>query len=165
MIDRRRALLWVPVVLAAGCATVGGDPVQVQVVGVEPLEGEGLELRFLCKLRVQNPNDTPIEYNGIYLDLQVRGSSLATGVADTAGTVPRYGEVVLAVPVTAGAFRLVREAIGLYSSADRSHIDYVLKGKIGGPMFSPVRFESRGELTLPAGIAGGAETPTAAPPQ
>jgi LEA14-like dessication related protein len=165
MIDRRRALLWVPVVLVAGCATVGGDPVQVQVVGVEPLEGEGLELRFLCKLRVQNPNDTPIDYNGVYLDLQVRGSSLATGVSDATGTVPRYGEVVLAVPVTASAFRLVRQAIDLYASTDRSRIDYVLKGKIGGPMFSPVRFESHGELTLPAGIAGGSEAPAAAPPQ
>jgi LEA14-like dessication related protein len=162
MIDRRRALLWIPVVLGAGCATIGGDPVQVQVVGVEPLEGEGLELRFLCKLRVQNPNDTPIEYNGIYIDLQVSGSPLATGVSDAAGTVPRYGEVVVAVPVTASAFRIVREAIGLYSSTDRSRIDYVVKGKIGGPLFSPVRFESRGQLTLPAGMTG---APAAAPSQ
>ena len=72
MLDRRRFLQWLPVAaVTAGCATMGRDPVQVQVVGVEPLDGEGMELRFLCKLRVQNPNDTPIEFNGIYLDLQV----------------------------------------------------------------------------------------------
>ena len=150
MIDRRRMLQWMPVlVMATGCATMGRDPVQVQVVGIEPLEGEGMELRFLCKLRVQNPNDSPIEFNGIFLDLQVRGSSLATGVSDAAGTVPRYGEVVVEVPVTASAFRIVRQAIGLYTSSERSKIDYVLKGKIGGPMFGSVRFESRGEITLP----------------
>ena len=164
MIDRRRALQWLPVaVLLSGCATMGGDPVQVQVVGLEPLEGEGMELRFLCKLRVQNPNDTPIEFNGVVLDLQVRGSSLATGVSDATGTVPRYGEVVIEVPVTASAFRIVRQAIGLYSSGDRSRIDYVLKGKIGGPLFGSVHFESHGELNLPS-TAGGPATPPPATP-
>ena len=164
MIDRRRALQWLPIVaLTAGCATMGRDPVQVQVVGVEPLDGEGMELRFLCKLRVQNPNDTPIEFNGIYLDLQVRGSSLATGVSDATGTVPRFGEVVVEVPVTASAFRIVRQAIGLYTSGDTSRIDYVLKGKIGGSLFGTVRFESRGELTLPGGSAAPAAAPSSQP--
>src|SRR3954467_8995735 len=115
MRSRRRALLlWTPaIVLMAGCASMTQrDPVQVQVVGVEPLEGEGLELRFLCKLRVQNPNDAPITYNGIYIELEVRGSSFATGVSDASGTVPRYGEVVLSVPVAASALRFARQAIG-----------------------------------------------------
>ena len=155
-IQRRRALQWVPVVaLIAGCSTLmrQRDPVQVQVVGVEPLAGEGLELRFLCKLRVQNPNDAPIEFNGMYLELEVRGSALATGVSDTSGTIPRFGEVVLAVPVTASALRIARQAIGMYMSSELSRIDYVLKGKIGGPTFSAVRFESKGELTLPVGAA------------
>jgi LEA14-like dessication related protein len=132
----------------------GNDPVQVQVVGIEPLQGEGLELRFLCKLRVQNPNDAPIDFNGVYLDMQVRGSSLATGVSDETGTVPRYGEVVLAVPVTISALRIARQALGFYQSSDRSKMDYVLKGKIGGPTFSAVRFESKGEIALPTGVAG-----------
>jgi len=156
MIQRRRALQWVPViVLIAGCATLTGqrDPVQVQVVGVEPLEGEGLELRFMCKLRVQNPNDAPIEYDGIYVALEVRGSVFATGLSDTVGTVPRFGEVVLSVPISVSALRIARQAIGIYMSNDRSRIEYVLKGKISGPTFSAVRFESRGEMTLPVGAA------------
>jgi LEA14-like dessication related protein len=154
MIQSRRDLLWVPVVvIVAACSTFaqpGHDPVQVQVVGVEPLQGEGLELRFLCKLRVQNPNDAPIEYDGIYLDLEVRGNSLATGVSDATGSVPRFGEVVMSVPVSVSALRMARQAIGMYMGDDRARIDYVLKGKISGPTFSAVRFESKGELTLPA---------------
>jgi LEA14-like dessication related protein len=152
---RRRAVMSLPALLLAGCAAMGQhDPVQVQVVGVEPLQGEGMELRFLCKLRVQNPNDAPIAYDGIYLDLQVRDSSLATGVSDETGTVPRFGEVVLSVPVSISALRIARQALGLYMSSpsERSRIDYVLKGKISGPTFSAVRFESKGELTLPAGL-------------
>ena len=163
MMHRRRALSLMLLPLAGCAAMPGHDPVQVQVVGVEPMEGEGMELRFLCKLRVQNPNDTPIEFNGVFLDLQVRGSSLATGVSDATGTVPRYGEVVIEVPVTASAFRIVRQAIGLYSSSDRSRIDYVLKGKIGGPLFGSVHFESHGELNLPS-TAGGPATPPPATP-
>ena len=38
-------------------------------------------------------------------------------------------------------------------SSDHSRIDYVLKGKIGGLAFGSMRFESRGELTLPGGTA------------
>jgi LEA14-like dessication related protein len=150
MPNRRRALAIAPALaLLSACAALPGhDPVQVQVVGVEPLEGEGLELRFLCKLRVQNPNDTPISYDGIYIELEVRGSSFATGVSDASGTVPRFGEVVLSVPVAASALRIARQAIGMYMSQDRK-IDYVLKGKISGSAFNTVRFESRGEITLP----------------
>ena len=152
MPSRRRVLVMLPAaaLLAACAALPGHDPVQVQVAGVEPLQGEGLELRFLCKLRVQNPNDTPITYDGIYLELEVRGSTLATGVSNASGTVPRYGEVVLSVPVTASALRFARQAIGFFVSGNRSKIDYVLKGKIGSPVFSAVRFESKGEITLPA---------------
>jgi len=156
MNQRRRALLWMPLAGLAACAALPGrDPVQVQVVGIEPLTGEGLEVRFLCKLRVQNPNDSPIDFNGIYVDLEVRGSSFATGVSDAAGTVPRYGEVVVAVPVTVSALRMARQAIGMYMSGDRTKVDYVLKGKIGGPTFSTVRFESKGEIALPASLMGG----------
>ena len=157
MIQRRRALLCVPViVLIAGCSTLMGprDPVQVQVVGVEPLKGEGLELRFLCKLRVQNPNDAPIEFNGIYITLEVRGSVFATGLSDDVGVVPRFGEVVLSVPITVSALQLTRQAIGIFMSSDPTRIDYLLKGKIGGPAFGSLRFESKGVLTLPGWTAG-----------
>jgi LEA14-like dessication related protein len=155
MIHRRRALSWMLAPLAGCAALPGHDPVQVQVVGVEPMEGgEGMELRILCKLRVQNPNDSPITYNGIFLDLQVQGSSFATGVSDEAGTVPRFGETVVAVPVTVSAMRMLRQAVGFYTSEDRSHIAYVLKGKIGGSTFSAVRFESKGELSLASVMPG-----------
>ena len=56
----RSASILLAVTLVVGCAGLARqDPVQAYVVGVEPLQGEGLELRMLVKLRVQNPNDTP----------------------------------------------------------------------------------------------------------
>ena len=159
VIDRRRALQWIPVaVLAPGCATLAGqDPVQVLVVGVESLPGEGLELRFLCKLRVQNPNNTPIAYDGLYVELEVRGNTLASGVSDASGTVPRFGETVLSIPVTASALRVARQALSFYLSDDHRTLAYVLRGKLSGPGFGAVRFESRGEMKLPTGSATAAE--------
>ena len=135
--------------LAACAGMTQRDPVQVQVVGIEPLQAEGLELRFAVKLRVQNPNDAPIDYDGLFVELDVRGNSFATGVSDAKGTVPRYGEEVLTIPVSASAFSVVRQALSFYQGSDRQ-LDYLLKGKIGGPTFSAVRFEHKGQLMLPS---------------
>ena len=45
-----------------GCAGLPGrEPVQVTVADIESLPGEGLEVRMMVKLRVQNPNDAPVE--------------------------------------------------------------------------------------------------------
>jgi len=148
---RRRGLLGSAVLLLAGCAAFPGqEPLRVQVVDLEAADGESLEMRFLCVLRVQNPNDTPHDFSGVSLDLQVRGTAFASGVADLTGTVPRFGEVLLTVPVSASAMSLARVAIGLFLGGDeRPKVDYLLRGRIGS-----ARFESRGELTLPIGPSG-----------
>ncbi|MGA0613041.1 LEA type 2 family protein [Caldimonas sp. KR1-144] len=149
---------WVAAMLS-GCAALSGrDPVQVQVAGIEPLAGEGLELRFLVKLRIQNPNDAPIAYDGVFVDLAVNGSSFATGVSDAAGSVPRFGEAVLQVPVTASALRLVRQAIEMAGPVEHGRVEYQLRGKLSGPAFIALRFESHGRLELP-GLAGIAAQP------
>ena len=72
------------VVLAACSALPNRDPPQVTVAGIEPLQGQGLEMRMLVKLRVQNPNDVQIDYNGVALKLDVQDKTLASGVSDQA---------------------------------------------------------------------------------
>jgi LEA14-like dessication related protein len=107
-----------------GCAIFQGrDPLQVTVLGVEPLESQGLELRMLVKLRVQNPNDAPIDYNGVALEMNVQGKTFATGVSDASGTVPRFGEAVITVPVTVSAFHMLGEAFAMLSGGGSSKID------------------------------------------
>lgn len=41
------------------------DPVNISVIGIEPLPGQELELRMAVKMRVQNPNESPIDYNAL----------------------------------------------------------------------------------------------------
>ena len=142
---RRRLAVPGALLLLAGCAAFPGqEPLKVQVVDLEPLEGESLEIRFMCVLRVQNPNDTPHPFSGVSIDLQVRGNNFASGVADASGEVPRFGEVLLRVPVSASAFNLARVAIGLFMGTERPRVDYHARGRIGS-----ARFESSGEITLP----------------
>lgn len=129
---------------------------QAYVVGIEPMQGEGLELRMLVKLRVQNPNDTPIQYDGIYVDLDVQGRPFASGVSDERGEVPRFGERVVSVPVSISALRLVHSAVGVFGQTN-DKIEYELRGKLAGPTFQTVRFDTRGEMALPKGVYAGGE--------
>ena len=140
-----------------GCASMQGkDPLQVTVAGVESIPGEGMELRLLVKLRVQNPNDTPVEFNGVAVEMDVQGKTFGSGVSDAHGSVPRFGESVIEVPVTISAFRMARQAFGVMrGGAVPGKISYLLKGKLNGSAFKTVRFQNQGEFELPTGAAGG----------
>ena len=143
---------------ASGCASMQAkDPLQVTVAGVESLPGEGMELRMLVKLRVQNPNDAPVDFNGVAVEMHVQGKTFATGVSDAHGSVPRFGESVIEVPVTASAFRMARQALGLIKGGGSGlgKITYELKGKLNGPGFSTVRFTNTGDFELPTSTATG----------
>ncbi|WP_178097273.1 LEA type 2 family protein, partial [Pseudomonas sp. Kh14] len=75
--------------------------------------GQDLELRMAVKIRVQNPNETPVDFNGIALNLEVNDQPLAAGVSDQRGHIGRYDEAVLVVPVSVTAFAFLRQAYGL----------------------------------------------------
>lgn len=149
-----RALLGVVVGVLAGCAQLPmSDPVKVSLVGIEALPGQGLELRMAVKLRVQNPNERPVDYDGVALDVELRGLSFASGVTDAQGTIPRYGEAVLIVPVSVSAISVLRQALS-FSSGDRSNVGYAISGKIGGSLLRGERFKSTGQIDLPTSLLG-----------
>ena len=151
----------VAVILLSACASLSTrDPLQVTVAGIEPLQGQGMELRMLVKLRIQNPNDAPIEFNGVSVKIDVQGKTFATGVSDESGTVPRFGETVISVPVTTSAMRMVRQALGMMGGKPIEKINYSLTGKLNGPTFSSVRFESTGDLQLPTRTRASTVNPT-----
>jgi LEA14-like dessication related protein len=149
--NARRSLVACCAVFVAGCATLqGNDPLQVTVAGIEPLQGEGMELRLMIKLRVQNPNDAPIEYRGVALEMNVQGKTFASGVSDSSGRVSGFSEEVIAVPVTISAFRMLRQAIGLATDHGTRKITYEMKGKLSGSLFATKRFTTQGDFELPA---------------
>jgi hypothetical protein len=136
----------------AGCAGwPGSEPLRVTLAGVEPLPGEGLEMRLRLKLRVQNPNQAAIDYQGVSVTLDLRGSTLASGVSPEAGSVPGFGEQLIEVPVTVSAMAAVRQVLGMASGSNRG-LDYVLRGRLGGGVGGRA-FEASGKIDWPVGAS------------
>jgi len=136
--------------VVAGCASLlNSDPLTIDVAGIEPLPSEGLELRLAVTIRIQNPNDAAVEYTGAALSLDLNGHNLASGVSDTVGTVPRYGETTFTVPVTISALDMVRQVFGFIGADESGEVSYRVRGKLEGGIFGTRRFSDEGTMQLP----------------
>lgn len=140
----------------AGCSQLPlRDPLRISLVGIEPLPGQGLELRMAMKLRVQNPNDAPVDFDGLSLEVDLRGLSFASGVSDQVGSVPRYSESVISVPVSVSAISVLRQGLS-FANGDRSSVTYAIRGKVGGSMLGGSTFKTNGQIELPTSLLGAA---------
>lgn len=136
--------------LVSGCAGLAQrDPLQVDLAGIRPLPGEELEVRFMVRLRVLNPNDSPVSYRGLALALELDATPLARGVSDQSGEVPRFGEVLLEVPMTVSALSATRQLWKLSQARPTGRIPYRLYGKLASGPFGSRRFSSEGTLEWP----------------
>lgn len=150
------ALVTIVMLTMSGCAGYPlREPIEVYVADIEPLPGEGLEVRMLVKLRIQNPNDEPVTFDGVALDMNVQGRPFATGVADVRGEVPRFGETLVAVPVSLSVFGIARRAMDAIADVyQRGRLNYELSGKLARANERPLYFESDGEFALPDDVYG-----------
>jgi Late embryogenesis abundant protein len=98
---------------------------------------------------VQNPGDRPLEFDGVALDLDVNGRPLASGVSSAKGSVARFGETVVSVPVSVNAVSAVRQMLGLSDGSLRGELPYAIRGRLGGGVMGGTRFTSEGTLKLP----------------
>ena len=134
----------------AGCASlIQREPVRINVVGLEPLPGAGMEMRFAVKLRVQNPNEAAIDFDGLALELDLNGKPFATGVSDRKGSVPRFGEALVEIPVSVSAIAVVRQALGVIEGEPKTEVPYTLRGRLAGGLLGSTRFSDAGTLKLP----------------
>ena len=141
------------------CATMSSnfDPPKVDLAGLEPLNSESMEPRFLIKLRVVNPNDSDLNIKGIYYEISVEGHDLFTGASDKATVIPGYGENIVTLEAATSLFG----TIGLFttlltSGAKKDAINYELYTKISvGGMMMPIKKTHKGKLDL-SGLANGA---------
>ena len=148
-----RGVMLFCVLSLAGCASlVQREPVRINVVGLEPLPGQAMEMRFAVKLRVQNPNDSAIDFDGVALELDLNERPFATGVSDQRGSVPRFGEALVSIPVTVSAVAVMRQALGVMDSKAVDSVPYALRGRLAGGLMGDVRFSDKGVLSLPDGL-------------
>jgi LEA14-like dessication related protein len=154
---QRRSFLYrlasvTPAVVLPGCAAfLGYEPLRVNLVGLEPMTSEGMEVRMTVKLRIQNPNDASLDFDGISVELDVDGATLASGVSSERGSVPRYSEAVVAVPVSISTMAALRQMLGLAKGRSTS-VRYTLRGRLGRLGGGSMRFSSSGDIDFPGTI-------------
>lgn len=133
-----------------GCATVSSrDPLNIDVAGIEPLPGEGLEMRMAVKIRIQNPNDDEVIFTGAALTLYLNESKLGNGVSDSTATVPRYGEAVITIPVAISAFSAMNQLLGIMGGTGSTDLTYRVSGKLQGDSFKSLKFSDEGKFQFP----------------
>ena len=144
-----RAVFILAISIVSACAYMPNrDPLSISVAGIESLPGEGMEMRLAVKVRIQNPNDVPVDYTGAALTLDLNGRKLASGVMGETGNVPRYGEVVMVIPVTISAFDMARQVLGVANASGQTDVHYRVRGKLEAGLFGTRRFSDEGIFQL-----------------
>jgi len=158
MLLRTASYIALVLISLAGCAQY--RPVDVFVIGLQPTEGSPLEQRIRVDLRIQNPNDEPIEAHGMQMRLDVNGARLARGVSDASFTIPRLGEATTSIVATTSLFDLAKQIVALSGTQS---FKYVLEGDVyvdsmPGGFGRSVSFHNEGEFKPGAVNPGGART-------
>lgn len=135
--------------LLGGCAGLAGleHPPRVTLRGIEPVQVELLEQRYLATIRVQNPNPVALPIEGLDYAISINGTHFADGVSSQRVTIPAYGEKTLQVGVTSTLLRLFHQIRDIGKSDGL--ITYTISGTLGlkGAMRG-VEFNHDGEIDL-----------------
>lgn len=139
------------IVLAiSGCAGFGeiDTPPRVNLVDMRPADMTLFEQRYLVTLRVQNPNDAPLEVTGMDYAIDINDQKFADGVSDERFTVPPYGESLVEVALTSSLLRLIDQFRKLDQRGGLV-LDYRISGRMsvtGLPTRYPFSHEDSLEL-------------------
>ena len=114
----------------SACASMGTglEPPDVWLIGLEPLPAEGnLEQRLRLQLRVANPNDEALAFDGVSLTLDLNGQRLGRALGNERVTIPRLADDVIELTATTHVFAIVRQVMTL---PQKEGIDYEVRGRV-----------------------------------
>jgi LEA14-like dessication related protein len=145
-------LLCLCAISLGACAAFGlREPLSVTIADLKPIEVNVLEQRYAMKIRLLNPNDVEISFDGAVFDLEINGIPFAKGVSAQQSVIPRFGEAVIDVQVVSGLQNILRQ-INELLKGDRTSLTYRIKGRLHSPgSFGFTSFDSSGEIELPKG--------------
>ncbi|MBH0192520.1 MAG: LEA type 2 family protein [Nitrospira sp.] len=138
--------------LISACASwfIKGEPPEVLVTNVTPLDSTLFEQRLRVDLRVRNPNDFDYHLTGIDFTLNLNGKRLARGLGSKEVTVPRLGDVVMTIDTTTSTLDIVRQLIEL---SQKQELAYDIKGVLHSTD-GRLPFTSAGTLVEPGVFSG-----------
>ncbi len=126
---RHRAFLFLfaAVILLPGCASwfIKGEPPEVLVANVTPLDATLFEQRLRVDLRIRNPNDFDYHLTGIDFTLNLNGKRLARGLGSTEVRIPRLGDAVMTIETTTSTLGIVRQ---LFALSQKQELTYDING-------------------------------------
>ena len=140
------------IALISGCANLplaDFDEPQVELMGLEPLPSQGMEARFLVKLRIVNPNSVPLEIDGMAYDLYLRDNKVFSGVSNEGLSVDAYGESTAELEVAAGVFGSLSLIRDVLSNPPADGMPYRLNAKLSrSGIGGAIRVTKEGTLNL-----------------
>lgn len=146
----RRCVIIV-VLLLFGCAGLyqSMEPPRINIANVMPRDIKLFEQVFDLELRIQNPNDTPLEINGLAFELELNDKRFATGVSNQSLVIDRLSSDVIhvqAITTLVGFLRQVAE----YQQTQNPRVTYRIKGSIySGSSGAKLHFDDSGEIKIP----------------
>ena len=149
----KKALLALLCVLSVeACAAFGmQEPLSVTIADLQPIEVGILEQRYALKVRLLNPNDAEITFDGVVFDLAINDVAFAKGVSNQRSVIPRFGEAVIDVHAVSGLQNILMQ-INELLKGERTTLTYRIKGRLHTGGFGYTRFDSSGEIAIPAGL-------------
>ena len=152
--------LWVGVfvlLLSAGCASwfMKGEPPDVLVANIIPLDATAFEQRLQVDLRIRNPNDFDLNITGIDFTLNVNGKRLARGLGNKEVTIPRLSDATISVQTSTSTFDIIHQVLSLSQNHDLAYnISGILHSRDGH-----LPFTNSGILLEQSQLSGSAPPP------
>lgn len=106
------------------------------------------EQRFVTTLRVQNPSNVDLAFQGVSVEIELNGRTFARGVSPTPVVVRAYGQDLLRVETISTTPDIVRQFRDL-AALGGLKIHYRLKGQLQPQgRLDAVRFHDKGVISL-----------------
>lgn len=129
---------------------------EVSLADIQVQEVKTLETSFLIQLRVMNPNDTPLDINGLKCDLALNGRKIAKGVQGAQGTIGPYESILIPVEVYASVLDMVGSLFQFIKNAGKDdasfeEVAYRLTGTVrvgSGGFAATIPFDTDGQIDL-----------------
>jgi LEA14-like dessication related protein len=98
-----------------GCASwfVKGEPPEVLLINLTPLDSTAFEQRLKDDLRLRNPNDFDLQATGLDFRLELNGKKIARGLGNKEFTIPRLSDAVVSVETSTSTLDIVRQLLSL----------------------------------------------------
>ena len=150
---KKAVLAFLFAISCSACAAFGlREPLNVTIADLRPIEVSVLEQRYALKVRLLNPNDMDIAFDGVVFDLEINETPFAKGVSNQASVIPRFGEALIDVQAVSGLQNILQQ-INELLKGERTRLTYRIRGRLHGGGFGVTRFDSSGEIAIP-GVKG-----------